>query len=127
MDLSKLYALLNAVPIVTGGAQAVMDAIKYGNTTFAQAVADRINAPRHALSWDDIFDGKDEGLPHFEIPSRDFEPLPERFKFEIPEVNDTGEESLWDYNAHNWHYDDEPGGGGGRTSAPSGKLLPVVH
>lgn len=27
MNLSKLYALLNAVPIVAGGAKAVMDAM----------------------------------------------------------------------------------------------------
>ena len=111
MNLSKLYALLNAVPIVAGGAQAVMDAVMQKNMTFPQAVADRINEPYWASSIDYIFNGADNDLPLFETPFRDFEPIPER-PSEISGINNAGDEPSWQYGEKNWHYDDYPGGDG---------------
>lgn len=136
MDLSKLYALLNAVPIVTGGAQAVMDAVMHNNMTFPQAVFSRINepftVPANDRHWSNVVDGKYlnpiRGIFHeievgrlpkrqpvgpFEFPSRDFEPLPE--KEEIPPFIDETGEMFWDndddYKAdvrrYYWHRGDD--------------------
>lgn len=114
MDLSKLYALLNAVPIVTGGAQAVMDAIMQKNMTFPQAVAERINAPFRDLSFEDFVAGKGDDLPFFELPTRDFQPLPEYSTGpsythdEIMEMDpDDYMARVEDRNDNYWHEDDD--------------------
>ena len=104
MNLSKLYALLNAVPIIAGGAQAVMDAMMQKNMTFPEAISDRIAAPQDDLSFDDWISGLNT-FPHFDVPTRDFQELPKD-----PNPSDLSTEVgdfLDEYDE--WHYDPKSG------------------
>lgn len=106
MNLSKLYALLNAVPIVAGGAQAVMDAIMQKNMTFPEAIADRIAAPQDDMPFDEWISGW-RTFPEFQLPIRGFQELPKDPNPSNVGPDPYGDDLFWEED--NWHYDADSG------------------